>query len=79
MGALYAGLNFVVCTDGTIEALVVLIDDGFEGLLNRLMYIKEIRFALCLSECAGVHQLQSNLDRYTVVCRHEIPLMLDRM
>ena len=57
LGALYAGLNFVVCTDGTIEALVVLIDDGFEGLLNCLVYTKEIGFAVCLSESAGVHQL----------------------
>jgi hypothetical protein len=39
---LYIGLDLVESTDGTVETLMVLVDDSFEGLLQISVQLLEL-------------------------------------
>ena len=54
-------------TDRTVEALMVLVDDGFESILKLLVGILELVVLIGKTERALIHELQGDLDRNAVV------------
>lgn len=92
--ALYIRLDLVICTNRAVKTLVMFyqrlvdarhlaeshtIDNRFQRILDRFVYVQELRLAVCLAECTRIHQVQRNLYRNAVRGRHKVPFPLDRL
>ena len=43
------------------------------------MCLLKLSVAICTAQCAGIHQLQRDLDRHALVEGDEVPFLLDEL
>lgn len=64
-------------TDTRVEALMIIVDNSFEGLLQVLMRLLEVAVFMRLSHRAVVEQLEGQLHRDAIILAEIRPFFLD--
>ena len=70
-------LDLVEGTNGTVEALVVLVDDRLEGILQVMVQLIPSSIVVCPSNGTRVQQLESYMHRDTCAVAHHGPFRLN--